>query len=60
MSTSTTNYNISPPLATGQDTSPQGIRQQGLAKNQLQTDLINSAKGGGKRKHINKYVNYFL
>jgi hypothetical protein len=51
----TTNYTITPPLSTGQDTSPAGIRAQGVAKSQLQTDLIKSATGGGKRKHKKYY-----
>jgi len=50
----TTNYSISRPQSTGQDTSPQGIRQGGLAKSQLQSDLLLAAKGGGKRKHKNR------
>jgi hypothetical protein len=56
MATSTTNLSLSPPQATGQDTSPSGLRQTGVAKSQLQTDLINSAKGGGKRKHKKYYA----
>jgi hypothetical protein len=50
----TTNYSIPPPTQTGANTSPQGIREQGLAKAQLQSDLLNAAKGGGKRKHKNR------